>query len=195
MKRIRRIIILLLLVGLVVGGFSIYRNMKFQEKKAYLTSSLEESVVDLEELSTVSYNYTNIAEYKNNMALSGINIPFTKKTFLVKYSGYLKAGIDQLEFETFDEDLGKVRVIMGRPKVLDNVIIEEEVYFYNEKDSAFNRLKFDELYELLKDEKSKTEKEILDKGFLNDAEKNARKILENYLASLGFEDIEFVLED
>lgn len=195
MKKIKNIILLVVVIGLIVGGFSIYKNMKIRDNRETLTSKIEENISSLKELSTVSYNYTNIAEYKNNLQLSGIDIPFTKKTFLVKYSGYLKAGVDDLEIINLDDNMKKAKVIMARPKVFDNVIIEEEVYFYNEKDSAFNRLKFDELYEILKDEKVKTQDEIVEKGFLNDARDNAEKIITDYLYTLGYESVEFEIKD
>ncbi len=195
MKKFKKISLLILVVAIILGGFFLYRKARIKENRELLTSKVQASVVDLEELATVKYNYTNIAEYKNNLEFSGINIPFTKKTFLVKYSGYLKAGVDNIKMETsFNGDKSKVKVLMGKPKVLDNVIIEEEVYFYNEKDSTFNRLKFDELYSILKDEKLKTEKEIIDKGFLNDAEENARLIVGNYLRALGFSEVEISIE-
>jgi len=195
MKKFKKVLILGLGIIIILGGFFLYKQARIKENREFLTSQVQESIINLEELATIKYNYTNIAEYKNNLEFSGINIPFTKKTFLVKYSGYLKAGVDDIKIDTsFIGDKNKVKVLMGKPKILDNVIMEEEVYFYNEKDSTFNRLKFDELYSILKEEKVKTEKEIVGKGFLNDAEENAKKIITNYLKTLGFSDVEISVE-
>ena len=54
----------------------------------------------------------------------------------------------------------------------ENVISEEDVYFYDERDSVFNKLSFKDLYSVLVEEKERMKEEVLGKGILNDAEKN-----------------------
>lgn len=191
MKKIKNLLIIGLAILLIFTGVKFYSNMKVDEKVETLSNNIQESIDNITEISTVKYNYTDIAEYENSLQFSGMNIPFGNKTFLVKYSGYIKAGLDVKEIETEVIDLDKVIVELGETKILDNVIMEEEVFFYNEKDSAFNRLEFNDLYEVLKTEKANKEEEVLEKGILNDAKVNGKKSIEIYLKELGFKEIEF----
>ena len=189
MKNIKRLILVVLVIGVIIFGFSMINVFKVKERTNTLSSNIEENIEELIEITTSKYNYTNLVEYDNNLEISGLTIPFTSKTFLVKYSGYLKAGFTDLDVEVKSPKTAVVT--FGEFKILDNVISEEETYFYNQKDSAFNRFKYDELYELLKEEKVKVEKEALDNGFLNDSRNSAEKTIGSFLKTLGFEEIIF----
>lgn len=191
MKRIKKVFIIILIISLLVAGFFLTKKISMERRVESLSSNIKEQINNISELSTIKYNYTNIAEYKDNLQFSGINIPFSSKGYLVKYSGYIKAGIDlsQVEIEVIGTD--KAEVILPESEIMENVISEEDVYFYNEKDSAFNKLKFDDLYTLLKDEKQKTEKELIDKGLLNDADENAMITIRLMLESLGIVQVVF----
>ena len=47
-----------------------------------------------QELVSVSYYYTNMARYENQLDFYGWKVPFTTKTFIVSYDGIIKAGVD-----------------------------------------------------------------------------------------------------
>ncbi len=68
--------------------------------------------------------------------MNGFNMPFTSKSFIIKYSGYIKAGVDLNGVETQFIDAQSIKMILDKPTIFDNVIIEEEVYIYDEKDSV-----------------------------------------------------------
>lgn len=183
-KLILGLVVILILVG-IVG----YTKFSIDRKNNLLSSRIEEKVVRLVELSTVKYNYTNVVEYEDKMQLSGINIPFTNKRFILKYSGYIKAGIDLSTIEVNLKDKDTVEIKMDKAKVIENVIPEEEVYFFDEKDSIFNKLSFKDLYVVLIEEKEKMKEEVIEKGILNDAEKNGTEIITSLLEGMGFENI------
>ena len=178
------LVVILILVG-IVG----YTKFSIDRKTNLLSSRIEEKVVRLVELSTVKYNYTNVVEYEDKMQLSGVNIPFTNKRFILKYSGYIKAGIDLFTIEINLKDKDTVEIKMDKAKVIENVIPEEEVYFFDEKDSIFNKLSFKDLYVVLIEEKEKMKAEVIEKGILNDAEKNGTEIITSLLEGMGFENI------
>ncbi|NLC04445.1 MAG: DUF4230 domain-containing protein, partial [Tissierellia bacterium] len=140
--------------------------------------------------STVRYNYTDIVSYNDNIQVNGLNIPFTNKSFLIKYSGYIKAGIDleSLKFNVIDSN--NIKLTMSKAKVLENVIVEEEVEFFNEKDGLFNKLNFKDLYSVLIGEKEKTKAEAIKNGLLNEAEKNGEEIIRSLLEEMGFKKID-----
>lgn len=194
MKRWKRntIVFLLIIAIIIISVF--YFKHSFKNKVELLSNTIEEQLSKILELSTVKYNYTNVVSYKNNKQLSGLNLPFTNKSFLIKYDGYIKAGVDLNAVETEVIDTKTVKMTLDKPEIFDNVIMEDEVYIYDERDSVFNKLSFEDLYEVLVDEKQKMEKEVIKKGLLNDAEKNTKEVLISLLKSMGFEKIEIVFK-
>ncbi|NLV77197.1 MAG: DUF4230 domain-containing protein [Tissierellia bacterium] len=192
MKRWKRKGIIISIIVVIV--FSLFMYFKFSIKKetVKLSDTIEEKLAKILEVATVKYNYTNVVTYKDNMKVSGLNVPFTNKSFIIKYSGYIKAGVDLNGIETQVIDPKTVKIILDKPKVFDNVIMEEDVYVYDERDSVFNKLSFNDLYDVLVEEKKSMEEEVIEKGLLNDAEKNAKDVLMSLLESMGFENIEIV---
>ena len=194
MKRWKKNTLLSLLIIGIIIIFFFYMKLSFKKQVEFLSNTIEEQLSKIMELSTVKYNYTNVVSYKDNKQFSGINLPFTNKSFLIKYSGYIKAGVDFSTATTEIIDTKTVKITLDKPMVFDNVIIEDDVYFYDEKDSVFNKLSFVDLYDVLIEEKQKTEKEIVDKGLLNDAERNAKNALDSFLRTMGFENIEIIFK-
>lgn len=190
----RNTLIFLLIIAIIVGVF-FYIKYSFKNKMELLSNAIEEQLSKILELATVKYNYTNVVSYKDSKKLSGLNLPFTSKSFLIKYDGYIKAGVDLNTVEIELIDTKTIKVTLGKPKVFDNVIIEEEVYIYDEKDSVFNKLRFEDLYEVLVEEKQKMEEVVIEKGLLNDAEKNTKEMLISLLKSMGFEKIEIAFRE
>lgn len=170
------------------GKFSNKRNIDL------LSNTIEENVLKILEVSTVKYNYSNVVTYKDNKKVSGLNVPFTNKSFIIKYDGYIKAGIDLENVETKVKNPKTVKIVLAKPVILDNVIVEEEVYIYDEKDWVFNKLSFDDLYEVLIKEKESMEEKVIEDGLLNDAQKNTKEIFTSLLEGMGFENIEITFK-
>lgn len=183
-----KLLLIAIIVILILGSIG-YAKISVQRKTKMLSNTVEEKVTRLVELSTVKYNYTNVVEYDNKMQVSGINLPFTSKRFILKYSGYIKAGISLDTMEVKVKDKETVEIIMDNAEIFENVIPEEEVYFFDEKESIFNKLSFKDLYVVLIEEKDKMEKEVVEKGLLNDAEKNGSEIIKSLLEGMGFKSI------
>lgn len=179
----------LLIVILVLSLFSFTKVYK-THKINVLSDHIEQKVSRIVELSTVVYNYTDIVSYKDNIQVNGMNLPFTNKSFIIKYSGYIKAGIDleSLNFNVIDKN--NIKITMDKAKVLENVIVEEDVEFFDEKDGLFNKLNFKDLYAVLIGEKEKIKAEAIKNGLLNEAEKNGEEIIRSLLEEMGFEKID-----
>lgn len=178
----------LLIVILVLSLFSFTKVYK-THKINVLSDHIEQKVSRIVELSTVVYNYTDIVSYKDNIQVNGVNLPFTNKSFIIKYSGYIKAGIDleSLNFNVIDKN--NIKITMDKAKVLENVIVEEDVEFFDEKDGLFNKLNFKDLYAVLIGEKERIKSEAIKNGLLNEAEKNGEEIIRSLLEEMGFEKI------
>jgi len=185
--------IFLICLVIVTGLFFYFKSLVTKET-SILSDTVEEQVSKILELSTVKYNYTNVVSYKDNKKFNEMNIPFTSKGFLIKYSGYIKAGIDLETVEVNVKDKKSVEIVLDKPKVFDNVINEEDVYVYDERESIFNQLKIEDLYDVLVKEKKNMEEEVINKGLLNEAQKNAEEILNSFLQNMGFENIKILFK-
>ncbi len=182
-----KIILVLLVIGIVAAG---YFQFKIKKETSIDVSRVEEKVSKILELSTAKYDYVNVAIYKDSKKFNNIKLPFTTKQFMIKYSGYIKAGFDM---ENLDIDLMEdkgIKVNLDRPLILDNVINEEDVYIYDEKSSIFNKLSYNDLYEVLIEEKEKVKEDAISKGLLKEAEDNAKELLESLLEAMDFEEIQ-----
>lgn len=185
--------IFLICLAIVTGLFFYFKSLVTKET-SILSDTVEEQVSKILELSTVKYNYTNVVSYKDNKKFNEMNIPFTNKGFLIKYSGYIKAGVDLETVEVNVKDKKNVEIVLDKPKVFDNVINEEDVYVYDERESIFNQLKIEDLYDVLVKEKKNMEEEVINKGLLNEAQKNAEEILNSFLQNMGFGNIKILFK-
>lgn len=163
--------------------FSVNRNVSI------LSNNIEEKVSKLVELSTIKYNYTNVVDYEDTKQVNGLDIPFTNKKFILKYTGYIKAGIDLNTIDIDVKDRETVKIKMDGAEIFENVISEEDVYFYDERESVFNKLSFKDLYSVLIEEKKRMKEEVVEKGILEEAEDRGREIIYSLLEGMGFKNI------
>lgn len=188
-KNVKNILVIALIILLIILGFFGVRKFSVDRNITLLSTNIEEKVSRLIELSTIKYNYTNVVEYDNKVQVNGMNIPFTNKKFILKYSGYIKAGIDLTTIDVKVKDKDTINVKMDKAEIFENVISEEDVYFYDERDSVFNKLSFKDLYSVLIEEKEKMKEEVMEKGILNDAQENGLEIIYSLLEGMGFKNI------
>lgn len=188
-KRLKRYSIIALILIIIMGLSFTFLKLRVNHNREIISNKIEEKVSRIIELSTIKYNYTDVLSYKDAKQLNGVNIPLTEKSFIVQYSGYLKAGIDMTTIEIDIKDKDTIHVGLEKARVLENVIVEEEVKFFDEKDAIFNKLSFEDLYEVLVEEKGKMKKQAIDNGLLNEAEDNAEEILISLLEEMDFKNI------
>lgn len=192
MKRIIRYLGFTLLVLLIGVSVTLLYQHKFKNDTRIDVSRVEEKLTKILELSTARYDYVNVATYKDSMRYKNIKLPFATKQFMIKYGGYIKAGFDMENIDIELTDDRGIKIKLGRPLILDNVVDEEEVYVFDEKSSIFNKLSYNDLYEVLIEEKEKIKEEAINKGLLKEAEHSAQELLESLLETMGFDDIKLV---
>lgn len=69
-------------------------SMKITRMKRYDTTTVLSKIIHIQELATVKYSYSGVIGFKDNFKILNIGVPLTDKYFLLKYNGYLKAGVD-----------------------------------------------------------------------------------------------------
>lgn len=192
------VLILLIILALsVMGIINAGRNYKTSGIKGNITvdtSVIFEKMESISELSIMKYYYSDVIAFKDNKKLKDFDIPFTQKSFLIKYDGYIKAGIEADSIRIVSNDGENIKLIIRNSIILDHVIDEKSVFVYDEKSSLFNGLSIGDVFDQIVSEKSNIEGKIIEKGFLREADKNLKVYLGNMLKDLGFQHVEIYFE-
>ena len=185
---------LLILISVIAIVFALYFGFKLKSETNVHSENIEKEIQKIASLSTAKFNYVNVAEFSDVMKIKELKLPFTTKRFIVKYKGEILAGLDASKITVDNLDEKTVKISLPRVSIIQNNILEEEVYFFDERDTVFNPLKYDDLYSLLIGEKKKMEDEAIKSGLLVEAETNLKDLLTTFLKALGYEEIKIVFE-
>lgn len=148
---------------------------------------LENRLTEINQYASLTYSYTNMAEFENTKDFYGIKLPFTTKGFIITYEGEIKAGMD-LSKATVNVSGSKIEVILPPAEILSHEIDEESLEVFDETTSIFNPLKVEDYNGFNKDQKAAMEAKAADKGILAEAEKNASVAIENFVKQIAGED-------
>ena len=198
-----KLIVILLLVLAITLSISGMMNSRKDINPVGIVSkeTIEDSTIILErverlwEMSSSKYYYSNVVAFKDNMKIKDFQLPFTEKSFLIKYDGYLKAGINAQGIQILSNEGKAIEIKLNNSKILDHVIDEKSIYVYDEKNSIFNSLSINDIFDQLSAEKEKIETQLAEKGFLEEANNNIKVFLEEFLRGLGYESIEINFEN
>ncbi|MCI7238020.1 MAG: DUF4230 domain-containing protein [Anaerococcus sp.] len=171
---------IIILVGLVVLVFgSYFLGMKagvFNAKPEISSDIVLEQLQDVKELTTLKYTYTNVGSFENENEFYGVKIPFTLKKFIVSYDGNLSAGIDLDDVEVNVDNKGKkINITMPKAKILSHQIDEDSLTIFDEKNSIFNQFKIEDFQQFRVAEMKKVENDMIEKGFLDQAEERSKQ--------------------
>ncbi|MBR5065648.1 MAG: DUF4230 domain-containing protein, partial [Oscillospiraceae bacterium] len=120
-KRIITVLGVVLALAAIAGAF--FCGVRFNEKRhekekpALDTVALAEELVEISELATMEYTYTNTVKYDSYLDFYGYRIPFTTNSFVISYDGSVKAGVDlskakiSLEGELITISLPDARIV------------------------------------------------------------------------------------
>lgn len=139
---------------------------------------ISEQIQEIAELTTQEYMYTDAGKFSDPKQLFGYDIPFTTKSFVAKWDGSIKAGIDTEKITVEVDDESKEIVIhMPKAEILSHEIVAESIETLDEKDGLFNPVKVEDVREFDKECKAAMEKRAIENGILQKAEECARDII------------------
>ncbi len=160
----------------------------------YDSSTVMSRVSYLQELALVQHNYTGVISYKDYRKFLNLNVPLTDKYFLLKYNGYVKAGVDFSRIKVNVLNATDVHVSIPKPKILDTVVDENSIEVFNESENAFNPIKIADYNEALSREKSIMIRGAIEQGIYEQATQQAKLTLTALLTEMGFVHIEVTEE-
>lgn len=153
---------------------------------------INQKISNIGELAAVEYNYTDAGKFSDKMKfehidfLNGKDIPFTEKSFIVRWDGCIKAGIDVKGIScSIDEEKKTVTVTMPQAKILSHEIFSDSFETLDESGSLFNPVKVDDVNIFVGSSKEYMEKKAVEKGILEKADENSRVIVRNSLNSIA----------
>ncbi|QQE46408.1 Uncharacterised protein [Peptoniphilus harei] len=182
MKKVKRIFIIILLIGLALFAAFFYgkRQMRSEMEPEITSSLIYNKLVSAKELTTLKYHYTNMGHFENQNTFYGYKVPFTSKEFIVSYEGIINAGIDLNKMKV---DVGdkSIEVRIPAAEILSHEIYEDSLKVYDERESIFNRIDIEDYNDFSKDQKSEIEKKAIKKGLLKEADEESKRAIEEIL--------------
>lgn len=147
---------------------------------------LEEQIVSLSELVTKRYMYRNATQKDDDKTwLWGWTMPFSDTSLLVTYDGIITTSIDLAEIK-FDvnENTKTITVTMPKSKIFDHNIPQETINVLQVKDNLFNKVTFNDYNRFISAAKIEMEGWAVEKGLLEEADTEAKKIIEAFLITI-----------
>ena len=175
-KTVRYICLGILLCGLVgVAGFLSGRYTAANRETAPELSAVvvESRLTEIRELATMTYSYTNMAQFESSNDFYGVKVPFTTKKFILTYDGTIKAGVD-LSRAQVEVSGGEVRIVLPEAQILSHEIEEDSVEIFDEKTSIFNPFTVEDFTAFQAEQKAVMEEKAVSRGLLEQAGQKAR---------------------
>ncbi|MFQ8706798.1 MAG: DUF4230 domain-containing protein [Thomasclavelia sp.] len=147
------------------------------------STGLTQQLQEIEELATLSYNYTKVGKFSDNLTFNGWDIPLTQKSFLITYDGKLKAGIkmDKIKIEINNNT---ITVSIPDIEILSNEIDESSIEVYDETKNVFNPISINDYTKFAKKQKESVAEEAIENGLLSEAATKTQNIIKKYLNAL-----------
>lgn len=177
----KSIIIIFIILALSITTFTIGVNKGKKDKQITISSSIIKNRINsVKELVTTEYHYTNMANFENQNTFYGWKVPLTKKKFVISYEGLVKLGID-LDNVDVKINNNNIDISMNNSKIISHEIDENSLKVFDEQNSIFNPIKVEDYNSFSKDQKSKIEKDIVEKGILEESNEKSKKVLEELI--------------
>ncbi len=181
----RRVIFFFAVLVLVIASgvwYSVdsFRRAEKRRREAF-DNVTATALLRIAEFAVLEYVYTDVVELERSFPIGGAS------SSLVRFSGVVKAGIADIERIVVlpDPEAGRVRVILPRAEILENTVDVSTVKFWDLKKNIFvpisTELKIQEVT-LFKD---RVQQELMDSGFLADADSRARDLVASLYTGFG----------
>lgn len=192
--RVNILTVFFFVLSVILAILLLAGNKRAEKERGYDSSSVMNRISYIQELALVRYNYTGVISYKDYRKFLNINVPLTDKYFLLKYNGYIKAGVDFSRIKVTVDNDTTVHISIPKPKILETVIDEKSIQVYNESENAFNPIKISDYNEALSREKNVMIRDAFDQGIHRQATDEAKIAISSLLKEMGFTDIHITEE-
>ena len=182
------IFILALACGLTYG-FYLLRDKLSKQKYESLTVLAAQEIKQCAEMVSIKSVYTDIITVKKTGALG-----MSKSYSLIKYSGTIRAGIEDITAATFDisEDRTAIKLSIPPSVVLSNDITNQQIF--DESNNVFSLITTQEVFSEIDLARKKQELELVRTGFLDEADDYNKQLLTRIFSAMGFKYIDIEIQ-
>ena len=98
-KKINKVLMSFSFLILLIGSTYFISN-RYKKENIYKDNiKVINTLSQVLNINTVKYNYSNIVEIKKDKSINNIKIPFTEKSFIIKYNGVINGGVKPEDIE------------------------------------------------------------------------------------------------
>ena len=146
--------------------------------------SINSEIQNIAELATVEYLFTDAARFSDSKDIKGWNIPLTEKSFLMKWDGVIKAGINVNDIG-IDIDNEKMIITLTMPEatILSYDVDESSVEVLDEKDNIFNNITVEDKVGFDEATENAMKERVIENGLLDQALSQAQITIEGLLTA------------
>lgn len=157
-----------------------------QASKEVDINIINSEIQDIGELATVEYLYTDAGKFEDPAKIFGKDIPFsfTTKSFIAKWDGVIKAGVDisQVAAE-IDKDNKIITVHIPDAEILSHEIDNDSIETLDQKDGLFNAVKVEDVRTFDAISKDAMNQRAIENGLLDKAFENAKGIIKKLICT------------
>lgn len=191
-KLAKWLIALFILFMLVLGAFgiaSLYSGSEQKESAAFV-----EQIKNLNSLATAEAYTKAVIEQEDNKIFGqkiGVDVPGTKRKVLLIIPGKVLAGVDLRKVSKsdikVDEEKKTIAIRIPRAEILQEpALLTDQVKLFSVEGIFRGKVDWKEGYALADEAKQQIEKEAVEQGLLQTAEKNAVQSIEQFFEHIGY---------
>ena len=182
----KQLILLIIIICVTICSYILHKlnNDTYKDNTTVLNT-----ITKVIELNTVKYNYSNVITVQKDKSFKNIKIPFTNKSFIIKYNGIIKGGIESQDINIVKNTGNEISIEIDKCRILDHYIDDENIYVYDASNSIFNKLEAQEVLDELNASKKEYEQKIINEGFMEEIENITKISLVNMLENIGYQEI------
>ena len=185
-KKINKVLMSVSFLILLIGSTYFISN-RYKKENIYKDNiKVINTLSQVLNINTVKYNYSNIVEIKKDKSINNIKIPFTEKSFIIKYNGVINGGVKPEDIEIVNNTGNEISIEIKKCQILDHYIDDENIYIYDVKSSIFNKLDIQEVLDDMSNYKREYEEKIISEGFMEEIQENTKVSIENILKGMGY---------
>lgn len=190
MFRRSRKIELIVLILFIITIISAILSFEIKKESEVSRTQLSNELMRISELATYKSSYTDMFFIKDTKKINDFYLPFTTRALIIRYSGYIKAGVDLTEASIVINDKKKgAHIRLNKAVIIDNVIDTDKVTILDERYTIFNEVNSQKIFDELNKSKSELAERLIDEGFLEKANENAKILIESLLRGMGFKEV------
>ncbi len=182
-------IILPILVLLIIASAVIWQFAGSTTKKESVT--FVERIQKLSTLATAKAYTKEVIHVKDNRNFLNINLPGTNREVLLVVPATVIAGVDLKKVTSEDmvinEETKEINISLPRAELIQEPALQMDKIQALDKNGLFRGdVKMNEGFEMAAEAQEKITQNVISEGLLEEAEKNAEKVLKDFFKNIGY---------